>query len=127
LSQVQLAFHRKAMKLRDDIRDWIAALIVGGAISVSPQSNDEKPFWKPIDECPKEDGKLYFIMTKSGTLLTGRYDHEINEWAGAAAWYKKNLFAYYAEIPPLGDEDALVIDSSFDDDEVTKMHLTIVF
>lgn len=91
-------------KLRDDIRDWIAALIVAGAISVSPQSKTEKPFWKPFSECPKEDGKLYFIMTKSGTLLTGRYDHEINEWAGAAASYKTSSFAYYAEIPPLEAE-----------------------
>lgn len=91
-------------KLRDDIRDWIAALIVGGVISVSPQSKTEKPFWKPFSECPKENGKLYFIMMKSGTVLTGRYDHEINEWAGAAASYKKSLFAFYAEIPPLEAE-----------------------
>ena len=35
-------------KLRDDIRDWIAALIVGGVISVSPQSNSEIP---PLEEC----------------------------------------------------------------------------
>lgn len=88
----------------DDIRDWIVALIEGGVVSVSPQSKTEKPFWKPFSECPKENGKLYFIMMKSGTLLTGRYDHEINEWAGAAASYKKNLFAYYAEIPPLEAE-----------------------
>ena len=93
-------------ELRENIQDWIGALLAAGAISVSPQSKTEKPFWKPIEECPKENGKLYFIMMKSGTLLTGRYDHEINEWAGAAACYKKNLFAYYAEIPPLGDEDA---------------------
>lgn len=76
-------------ELRENIQDWIGALLVAGAISVSPQSKTEKPFWKPIEECPKEDGKLYFIMMKSGTLLTGRYDHEINEWAGAAACYKK--------------------------------------
>lgn len=93
-------------KLRENLQDWIVALIEGGVVSVSPQSKTEKTFWKPIEECPKENGKLYFIMMKSGTLLTGRYDHEINEWAGAAACYKKNLFAYYAEIPPLGDEDA---------------------
>ena len=90
----------------DDIRDWIVALIEGGVVSVSPQSTVKKPFWKPIEECPKKDGKLYFVMTKYGTVLTGRYDHEINEWAGAAASYKKSSFAYYAEIPPLGDEDA---------------------
>ena len=90
-------------ELRENIQDWIGALLVAGAISVSPQSKTEKTFWKPIEECPKKDGKLYFIMTKSGTLLTGRYEHEINEWAGAAASYKKNLFAYYAEIPPLED------------------------
>lgn len=90
----------------DDIRDWIVALIEGGVVSVSPQSTAKKPFWKPIEECPKKDGKLYFVMTKYGTVLTGRYEHEINEWAGAAASYKKSSFAYYAEIPPLGDEDA---------------------
>ena len=71
----------------DDIRDWIVALIEGGVVSVSPQSTAKKPFW-------------------NGTVLTGRYEHEINEWAGAAASYKKSSFAYYAEIPPLGDEDA---------------------
>ena len=38
-----------------------------------------RQFWKPIEKCPKEDGKLYFIMTKYGTVLTGRYEHEINE------------------------------------------------
>ena len=91
-------------ELRENIQDWIGALLVAGAISVSPQSKTEKPFWKPIEECPKEDGKLYFIMTKYGTLLTGRYDHEINEWAGAAASYKTSSFAYYAEIPPLEAE-----------------------
>ncbi|WP_278970752.1 hypothetical protein [Bartonella apis] len=91
-------------ELRENIQDWIGALLVAGAISVSPQSKTEKPFWKPFSECPKKDGKLYFIMMKSGTLLTGRYDHEINEWAGAAASYKKSLFAYYAEIPPLEAE-----------------------
>lgn len=88
----------------DDIRNWIVALIEGGVVSVSPQSKTEKPFWKPFSECPKENGKLYFIMMKSGTVLTGRYDHEINEWAGAAASYKKSLFAFYAEIPPLEAE-----------------------
>ena len=93
-------------ELRENLQDWIGALLVAGAISVSPQSTAKKPFWKPIEECPKKDGKLYFVMTKYGTVLTGRYEHEINEWAGAAASYKKNLFAYYAEIPPLGDEDA---------------------
>ncbi len=30
-------------KFRDDIRDWIAALIVGGVIRISPQSNSEIP------------------------------------------------------------------------------------
>ena len=88
-------------ELRENLQDWIGALLVAGAISVSPQSKTEKPFWKPFSECPKEDGKLYFIMMESGTLLTGRYEHEINEWAGAAASYKKSSFAYYAEIPPL--------------------------
>lgn len=91
-------------ELRENIQDWIGALLVAGAISVSPQSKTEKPFWKPFSECPKENGKLYFIMMKSGTVLTGRYDHEINEWAGAAASYKKSLFAFYAEIPPLEAE-----------------------
>lgn len=78
----------------DDIRNWIVALIEGGVVSVSPQSKTEKPFWKPFSECPKENGKLYFIMMKSGTVLTGRYDHEINEWAGAAASYKKKLVRF---------------------------------
>lgn len=91
-------------ELRENLQDWIGALLVAGAISVSPQSKTEKPFWKPFSECPKENGKLYFIMMKSGTVLTGRYDHEINEWAGAAASYKKSLFAFYAEIPPLEAE-----------------------
>ena len=91
-------------ELRENLQDWIGALLVAGAISVSPKSTAKKPFWKPIEECPKENGKLYFIMMKSGTLLTGRYEHEINEWAGAAASYKKNLFAYYAEVPPLEAE-----------------------
>ena len=30
-------------ELRENIQDWIAALIVGGVISVSPQSNSEIP------------------------------------------------------------------------------------
>ena len=91
-------------KLRDDIRDWIAALIVGGVISISPQSKTEKPFWKPFSECPKEELKTYLIAMKSGNVCTGWYNRENKQWEGDAEGYKKSLFAFYAEIPPLEAE-----------------------
>lgn len=90
----------------DDIRDWIVALIEGGVVSVSPQSKTEKPFWKPFSECPKEELKTYLIAMKSGNVCTGWYNREKKQWEGDAECYKKSLFAFYAEIPPLGDEDA---------------------
>ncbi len=94
------------LELRENIQDWIAALLVAGAISVSPQSKTEKPFWKPIEECPKEELKTYLIAMKSGNVCTGWYNRENKQWEGDAECYEKSLFAYYAEIPPLGDEDA---------------------
>lgn len=93
-------------KLRDDIRDWIGALLVAGAISVSPQSKTEKPFWKPFSECPKEELKTYLIAMKSGNVCTGWYNRENKQWEGDAECYKKSLFAFYAEIPPLEDCNA---------------------
>ena len=88
----------------DDIRDWIVALIEGGVVSVSPQSKTEKPFWKPIEECPKEELKTYLIAMKSGNVCTGWYNRENKQWEGDAECYKKSLFAFYAEIPPLEAE-----------------------
>jgi len=93
-------------ELRENIQDWIGALIVGGVISVSPQSKTEKPFWKPFSECPKEELKTYLIAMKSGNVCTGWYNRKNKQWEGDAECYKKSLFAFYAEIPPLGDEDA---------------------
>lgn len=93
-------------ELRENIQDWIGALLVAGAISVSPQSKTEKTFWKPIEECPKEELKTYLIAMKSGNVCTGWYNRENKQWEGDAECYKKSLFAFYAEIPPLGDEDA---------------------
>lgn len=93
-------------ELRENIQDWIGALLVAGAISFSPQSKTEKPFWKPIEECPKEELKTYLIAMKSGNVCTGWYNRENKQWEGDAECYKKSLFAFYAEIPPLGDEDA---------------------
>ncbi|MBI0002306.1 hypothetical protein H3S83_10775 [Bartonella sp. W8122] len=91
-------------ELRENIQDWIGALLVAGAISVSPQSKTEKPFWKPIEECPKEELKTYLIAMKSGNVCTGWYNRENKQWEGDAECYKKSLFAYYAEIPPLEAE-----------------------
>jgi len=91
-------------ELRENIQDWIAALIVGGVISVSPQSKTEKPFWKPFSECPKEELKTYLIAMKSGNVCTGWYNRENKQWEGDAECYKKSLFAYYVEIPPLEAE-----------------------
>ena len=93
-------------ELRENIQDWIGALLVAGAISVSPQSKTEKPFWKPIEECPKEELKTYLIAMKSGNVCTGWYNRENKQWEGDAECYKKSLFAFYAEIPPLEDCDA---------------------
>ena len=104
-------------ELRENLQDWIGALLVAGAISVSPQSKTEKPFWKPISECPKEDRKMYFIMMPDGFAFSGWFNRETKKWEGDAECYKKYRFAYYAEIPPLGDEDALVVDSALDEDE----------
>ena len=91
-------------ELRENIQDWIGALIVAGAISVSPQSKTEKPFWKPFSECPKEELKTYLIAMKSGNVCTGWYNRENKQWEGDAECYKKSLFAFYAEIPPLEAE-----------------------
>ena len=91
-------------ELRENLQDWIAALIVGGVISVSPQSKTEKPFWKPFSECPKEELKTYLIAMKSGNVCTGWYNRENKQWEGDAECYKKSLFAFYAEIPPLEAE-----------------------
>lgn len=91
-------------ELRENLQDWIAALIVGGVISVSPQSKTEKPFWKPISECPKEDRKMYFIMMPDGFAFSGWFNRETKKWEGDAECYKKYRFAYYAEIPPLEAE-----------------------
>lgn len=91
-------------ELRENIQDWIGALLVAGAISVSPQSKTEKPFWKPFSECPKEGLKTYLIAMKSGNVCTGWYNRENKQWEGDAECYKKSLFAYYAEIPPLEAE-----------------------
>ena len=91
-------------ELRENIQDWIGALLVAGAISVSPQSKTEKTFWKPIEECPKEELKTYLIAMKSGNVCTGLYNRENKQWEGDAECYKKSLFAFYAEIPPLGAE-----------------------
>lgn len=88
----------------DDIRDWIVALIEGGVVSVSPQSKTEKPFWKPFSECPKEELKTYLIAMKSGNVCTGWYNRENKQWEGDAECYKKSLFVFYAEIPPLEAE-----------------------
>ncbi|QHJ78235.1 MAG: hypothetical protein [Caudoviricetes sp.] len=91
-------------ELRENIQDWIGALLVAGAISVSPQSKTEKPFWKPFSECPKEELKTYLIAMKSGNVCTGWYNRENKQWEGDAECYKKSLFAFYAEIPPLETE-----------------------
>ena len=91
-------------ELRENIQDWIGALLVAGAISVSPQSKTEKPFWKPFSECPKEELKTYLIAMKSGNVCTGWYNRENKQWEGDAECYKKSSFAYYAEIPPLEAE-----------------------
>lgn len=91
-------------ELRENIQDWIGALLVAGAISVSPQSTAKKLFWKPIEECPKEELKTYLIAMKSGNVCTGWYNRENKQWEGDAECYKKSLFAYYAEIPPLEAE-----------------------
>ena len=88
-------------ELRENIQDWIGALLVAGAISVSPQSTAKKLFWKPIEECPKEELKTYLIAMKSGNVCTGWYNRENKQWEGDAECYKKSLFAFYAEIPPL--------------------------
>ena len=88
-------------ELRENIQDWIGALLAAGAISVSPQSTAKKPFWKPIEECPKEELKTYLIAMKSGNVCTGWYNRENKQWEGDAECYKKSLFAFYAEIPPL--------------------------
>ena len=88
-------------ELRENIQDWIGALLVAGVISVSPQSKTEKPFWKPFSECPKEELKTYLIAMKSGNVCTGWYNRENKQWEGDAECYKKSLFAFYAEIPPL--------------------------
>ena len=91
-------------ELRENLQDWIGALLVAGAISVSPQSKTEKPFWKPFSECPKEELKTYLIAMKSGNVCTGWYNRENKQWEGDAECYKKSLFAFYAEIPPLEAE-----------------------
>lgn len=91
-------------ELRENIQDWIGALLAAGAISVSPQSTAKKPFWKPIEECPKEELKTYLIAMKSGNVCTGWYNRENKQWEGDAECYKKSLFAFYAEIPPLEAE-----------------------
>lgn len=88
-------------ELRENLQDWIGALLVAGVISVSPQSKTEKPFWKPFSECPKEELKTYLIAMKSGNVCTGWYNRENKQWEGDAECYKKSLFAFYAEIPPL--------------------------
>lgn len=93
-------------ELRENIQDWIGALLVAGAISVSPQSKTEKTFWKPFSECPKEELKTYLIAMKSGNVCTGWYNRENKQWEGDAECYKKSLFAFYAEIPPLEDCNA---------------------
>ena len=93
-------------ELRENIQDWIGALLVAGAISVSPQSKTGKPFWKPIEECPKEELKTYLIAMKSGNVCTGLYNRENKQWEGDAECYKKSSFAFYAEIPPLEDCNA---------------------
>ena len=93
-------------ELRENIQDWIGALLVAGAISVSPQSKTGKPFWKPFSECPKEELKTYLIAMKSGNVCTGWYNRENKQWEGDAECYKKSLFAFYAEIPPLEDCNA---------------------
>ena len=93
-------------ELREKLQDWIGALLVAGAISVSPQSKTEKPFWKPFSECPKEELKTYLIAMKSGNVCTGWYNRENKQWEGDAECYKKSLFAFYAEIPPLEDCNA---------------------
>lgn len=64
----------------------------------------KKPFWKPIEECPKEELKTYLIAMKSGNVCTGWYNRENKQWEGDAECYKKSLFAFYAEIPPLEAE-----------------------
>ena len=61
-------------------------------------------FWKPFSECPKEELKTYLIAMKSGNVCTGWYNRENKQWEGDAECYKKSLFAYYAEIPPLEAE-----------------------
>ena len=91
-------------ELRENLQDWIGALLLAGAISVSPQSKTEKPFWKPFSECPKEELKTYLIAMKSGNVCTGWYNRENKQWEGDAECYKKSLFAFYAEIPPLEAE-----------------------
>ena len=91
-------------ELRENIQDWIGALLVAGAISVSPQSKTEKTFWKPISECPKEDRKMYFIMMPDGFAFSGWFNRETKKWEGDAECYKKYRFAYYAEVPPLEAE-----------------------
>ena len=93
-------------ELRENLQDWIGALLVAGAISVSPQSKTEKPFWKPFSECPKEELKTYLIAMKSGNVCTGWYNRENKQWEGDAECYKKSSFAFYAEIPPLEDCNA---------------------
>ena len=62
-------------------------------------------FWKPISECPKEDRKMYFIMMPDGFAFSGWFNRETKKWEGDAECYKKYRFAYYAEIPPLLEDE----------------------
>lgn len=70
--------------------------------------------WRPIEECPKEKGKKYDLLTKAGKnkkwfrFINFHYDHNQQKW------YRNNFsltsingeICYYMEIPALPDEVA---------------------
>jgi len=64
-----------------------------------------KSFWRPIEECPKERGKEYFLLRENGIAMIGQWDERSKSWHVDYSEWPEMFIAYYAEIPPLPEKE----------------------
>jgi len=65
-----------------------------------------KNFWKPIEDCPKEEGKYYFLLSGHYIIVgTWARTHLGYYWIDQDGfnYYHRKIF-HYAEIPPLSEK-----------------------
>jgi len=70
------------------------------------------PFWRPIEECPKESWEYYIILLYDGSVRVGQWD-TYRGYFNCGDYEHREDFSYhegdvthFAEIPPLPESEA---------------------